>query len=120
MNMNKKHNRLIATARQYALVTFLGLGMSFAVVKAAFKSQKLVGMADQEWLLTPGQNPTEPGSYTSNDPEFDEPLSEQCKGTNEVCGIIAPANGSEPYISPELMLRISQKDTDHDDVFLQP
>ena len=105
--MNKNQNRLIATARQYALVTFLGLGMSFAVVKSAVGTQGVAGMTEQEWLYD-GGDPTLPASYRLSPPE--EPIESQCDGLNEVCGIKAPDNRSgQPSISGDMKIAIDNE-----------
>lgn len=88
-------------------------GSTIAVAKVKAEKAEMAARQDQEWLLQPGQSPTEAESYT-----LTSNLDSQCPGQGQVCGIIAPATvDNMPDLEKDtgFISRI-QSGTEHPDV----
>lgn len=102
------------------LGTVLGFGLYVGHVKAEeSKKADIEVKADPAWTLNdPNADPTNPANYSP----YTGDLSTLCPGTQNICGIVAPNDGTDhPVIEEDsdLMQRIQNKDTSESDVFLQ-
>ncbi|WP_313157492.1 hypothetical protein [Sphingobacterium multivorum] len=102
------------------LGAFLGLGIYMGHVNAEeSKKSDTLSKADPAWTLnSPNADPTNPANYSP----YSGDLSTLCPGTQKICGIVAPNDGTDhPVIeeNSDLMQRIQDKDTSASDVFLQ-
>jgi hypothetical protein len=98
-------NRFKINSSVIAIV--LGLSAAFA-----FKAPAARHLTNPLWEYNGTTDPTLPSSYS---PTTGVP----CSGSDAICTIEAPANGSQPVISNELKTRIQNHDTAAGDVFLQ-
>ena len=107
-----KINRLISSLAAVLLI----FGAFFIVKAMEDKSEnqfESFEMLDWEFTQNVSSDPLNPENYT-------EGTTSHCDGSEQLCGIRAPDNGSgDPHISPALAQRIQSNDLTNQDVFLK-
>ncbi|MFC6101494.1 hypothetical protein [Olivibacter domesticus] len=98
------------------LVAAMLSGGGIALAKAKATKAEMAARQDQEWAYTPdpedaNPDPTQASNYT-------QVGSLNCPGGDELCGITAPAAGSQPDLDkdPNFRTRIQSLDQTQGDV----
>jgi len=105
--------KIIKLVPVMALCAALGFHLS---AEAKLKTESI--QANQEWLLNPGGDPTNPAHYSPAPPG----TKDDCEGMSEVCVVEAPANASsQPNFGAISGLQQAlERGEPHDNITLAP